>query len=43
MLREMSAHNYDFFLDEIIARRNALIEQKLKTGGHVVWDKDEQL
>ena len=34
MVREMLAHRYDFFLDEMIKRRNEVVLEHLANGGH---------
>uniref|UniRef100_A0A8H8CI42 Uncharacterized protein n=1 Tax=Psilocybe cubensis TaxID=181762 RepID=A0A8H8CI42_PSICU len=37
IVRDMLAHNYDFFLDEMIMRRNKLVLGRLLESGHVPY------
>lgn len=37
MLREMHVDNFNFFLDEMILRRNDVLIDKLERAGHGPW------
>jgi len=37
IVRDMLPHRYDFFLDEMIKRRNEFVVEKLKKSGHIPY------